>query len=39
MEPFGASTKQNVGSGGGSILSCCSRNPQGHERALKEEDL
>jgi len=24
---------------GGSILSCCPRNPYGHERALKEEDL
>jgi len=23
---------------GGSILSCCPRNPHGHERALKEED-
>jgi len=23
---------------GGSILSCCSRNPHGHERALKEEE-
>jgi len=24
---------------GGSILSSCPRNPHGHERALKEEDL
>jgi len=23
---------------GGSILSCCPRNPHGHERALKEEE-
>jgi len=23
---------------GGSILSCCLRNPHGHERALKEEE-
>jgi len=23
---------------GGSILSCCPRNPNGHERALKEEE-
>jgi len=23
---------------GGSILSCCPRNPYGHERALKEEE-
>jgi len=23
---------------GGSILSCCHRNPHGHERALKEEE-
>jgi len=23
---------------GGSILSCCPRNPHGHERALKEEN-
>jgi len=37
MEPLGASTKRNVGSGGGSILSCCPRNPHGHERALKED--
>jgi len=39
MEPLGASTKRNVGSGGGSILSCCPRNPHGHERALKEEQI
>jgi len=38
MEPLEASTKRNVGSGGGSILSCCPRNPHGHERALKEGD-
>jgi len=24
---------------GGSILSCCPRNPHGHERALKEEEI
>jgi len=24
---------------GGSILSCCPRNPHGHERALKEEEF
>jgi len=24
---------------GGSILSCCPRNPHGHERALKEEEV
>jgi len=23
---------------GGSVLSCCPRNPHGHERALKEEE-
>jgi len=23
---------------GGSILSCCPRNPHGHERTLKEEE-
>jgi len=23
---------------GGSILSCCPRNPHGHKRALKEEE-
>jgi len=23
----------------GSILSCCPRNPHGHERALKEEEV
>jgi len=39
MEPLGASTKRNVGSSGGSILSCCSRNLHGHERALKEEEM
>jgi len=40
MEPLGASTKRNVGSVmcGDSILSCCPRNPHGHERALKEEE-
>jgi len=38
MEPLGASTKQSVGSGGGSILSCCPCIPHGHERALKEEE-
>jgi len=31
MEPLGASTERNVGSGGGSILSCCPRNPHGYE--------
>jgi len=41
---LGASTKRNIGSDGepccvgGSILSCCPRNPHGHERALKEEE-
>jgi len=39
MEPLGASTKRNVGSGDGPILSCFPRNPHGHERALKEEDV
>jgi len=39
MELLGASTKRNVESGGGSILSCCPHNPHGHERALKEEVL
>jgi len=24
---------------GGSILSCCPRNPHGHERALKEKEV
>jgi len=39
MEPLGASTKRNVGGGGGSILSCCLHNPHRHERALKEKDV
>jgi len=36
MELLGASTKQNVGGNGGSILSCCPHNPHRHEWALKK---
>jgi len=44
MEPLGTLTKRNVGGWwrtvmcGGSILSCCPRNPHGNERALQEEE-
>jgi len=37
MEPLGASTKRNVGGGSGPwCVAAQSRNPHGHERALKE---
>jgi len=39
MELLGTSTKQNVGDSGGFILSCCPRNPHGHEQGLKEEEV